>query len=172
MRLFIAIPFDAQTIDALADVQRACRGAGITGNYTRRENLHLTIAFLGEVRDPRPVAAVLQSVLLPALTLSFRKSSLFRDILVAELARNAALEQYAKELRHALDSAGIDYDRKPFRPHVTLIRRSDIPDAADLPSLFSQLCSVPVSCTRAQLMRTNFIDGRATYSCLAVQESE
>lgn len=172
MRLFIAIPFDTQTTDALAAVQRACRAEGITGNYTRRENLHLTVAFLGEVRDPRPVVSVLQSVPLPALTLSFRKPSVFRDILVAELARDAALEQYSKSLRHALGSAGIDYDRKPFRPHVTLIRRADIPDAANLPALFSQLCSAPVSCTRAQLMRTNFIDGRATYSCLAVQESE
>ena len=172
MRLFIAIPFDAQTTDALCAVQRACRGEGVYGSYTRRENLHLTLAFLGEVRDPRPVVSVLQSVPVPSLNLSFRKPSLFRDILVAELAHDTALTQYAKELRAALDDAGIEYDRKPFRPHVTLIRRADIPHTVDLQSLFSDLCTVPVRCTCAQLMRTNFIDGRATYTCLAVQESE
>ena len=172
MRLFLALPFDAQTTDTLADVQRACRGEGITGNYTRRENLHLTLAFLGEVRDPRPAAAVLQSVPIPPFELTFRRPSLFRDILVAEFSRDAQLEQYAKSLRAALDDAGIDYDRKPFRPHVTLVRRAEIPYALDLNAVFAPMRSCPVDCPRAQLMRTNFINGRAEYTCLAARERE
>lgn len=170
MRLFIALPFDTQTTDALTAVQRACSGEGVTGNFTRRENLHLTLAFLGEVRDPRPVVSVLQSVPLPRLDLSFRRPAMFRDILVAELTHSATLDQYAKALRHTLDDAGIDYDRKPFRPHVTLIRRADVPDQSELPALFADLCRLSVTCEHAQLMRTTFIDGRANYTCLAVQD--
>ena len=43
MRLFIALRFDDNILDALSDYQDALRALGITGNYTRRENLHITL---------------------------------------------------------------------------------------------------------------------------------
>ncbi|MBQ7540702.1 MAG: RNA 2',3'-cyclic phosphodiesterase [Clostridia bacterium] len=166
MRLFIALPFEAQILDSMTDVQSACRAAGVRGNFTKRENLHLTLAFLGEVRDPRPVTAAIRRVPAPQITLSFSRQGLFRDILVAEFVRNAQLDAYVKSLRAALDDAGISYDRKPFRPHVTLIRRALIPDGADMRSLFSPMAGLLTQPSEVRLMRTDFIDGRPKYTCL------
>ncbi len=43
MRLFIAIQFDKNILDALTDFQADLKSQGVTGNYTRRENLHITL---------------------------------------------------------------------------------------------------------------------------------
>ncbi len=48
MRLFIAIQFEENILDALTDFQADLKRQGVTGNYTRRENLHITMAFSGK----------------------------------------------------------------------------------------------------------------------------
>ena len=53
MRLFIAIPFEPPMLDALTQVQASLKAGGVRGGFTARQNLHMTLAFLGEVRDPR-----------------------------------------------------------------------------------------------------------------------
>ena len=55
MRLFISIQVDKNMRDALDEVRGSLRLAGIRGSYTRTENLHLTLAFIGEHPDPDAV---------------------------------------------------------------------------------------------------------------------
>ena len=55
MRLFIALALGRDQIEAAKDVQAAFRRAGVRGNYTPEENLHLTLAFIGEYSDPDAV---------------------------------------------------------------------------------------------------------------------
>ena len=57
MRLFIAIQLDERVKNALEHMQTALRKQRVAGNYTRAENLHLTLAFIGEYTD-RSVRAV------------------------------------------------------------------------------------------------------------------
>ena len=62
MRLFIAINLDDNIRDALAEMQESMRRQGVRGNYTKIENLHLTLAFIGEYGDPDAVNEALASV--------------------------------------------------------------------------------------------------------------
>ena len=48
MRLYIAIQFEEKILDALNDFQDDLKAQGVTGNYTKRKNLHITLAFIGE----------------------------------------------------------------------------------------------------------------------------
>ena len=48
MRLFIALNFGKELLDAITGVQAEIRKLGIRGNYTKPANLHLTLAFIGE----------------------------------------------------------------------------------------------------------------------------
>ena len=48
MRLFIAIRFDNKILDALTRYREELKKLGVTGRFTPRENLHLTLAFIGE----------------------------------------------------------------------------------------------------------------------------
>ncbi|MBO4591965.1 MAG: RNA 2',3'-cyclic phosphodiesterase, partial [Eubacterium sp.] len=52
MRLFICIEFDNKIIGSLKTVQGELKKAGLKGRFTSEENLHLTLAFIGEYNDP------------------------------------------------------------------------------------------------------------------------
>ena len=62
MRLFIAIQLSDEMKKSLTATLHNLKKQGIKGNYTPTQNLHMTLAFLGEVRDPRPVTAALERV--------------------------------------------------------------------------------------------------------------
>ena len=56
MRLFVAIRPSPAVRDVLLDVEAALRRQG-RGTFTRPENLHLTLAFLGEAESAAPAQA-------------------------------------------------------------------------------------------------------------------
>ena len=144
MRLFIAIQFDREMKNALIAAQEAFRQQGVRGNYTRSENLHLTLAFIGEYSDPDRVLEAMDAAVgvgaacgsdaaapeegceddCGPIALKLDGVGAFGDLWWAGLAENAALKTLVRRLRHALAEAGIPYDRKKFSPHVTLIRRA------------------------------------------------
>ena len=124
MRLFIAIPLNDAMRRAVASVQDGFRRQGVKGNFTPVENLHLTLAFIGEYPDPGAVLEVLDSVPLQPFTLELDGIGAFGDLWWIGLSRSAALNAYVALLRRALAEAGIPFDRKRFSPHITLVRRA------------------------------------------------
>ena len=166
MRLFIAVPFSPDTVKRLTGTQTIVREAGVTGNFVPARNLHLTLAFLGEVQTAKPVLSVLQKTPIPACSLSFERLGKIRDILTADFCAEPAFIDYVRMLRGVLDDAGIDFDRKPFRPHVTLVRRSELPDGKIDRAWNDPLAGCVSPVERVCLMRTDFIDRRANYTVL------
>ncbi len=127
MRLFIALPVAADARRALEETQAALRQQGVRGRFPPPENHHLTLVFLGSVEDPAPAIEAMQRVPVPRTALRFDRLTLFGDVLVALMKKSDALERYVRALRAALDDAGIGYDRKAFRPHITLCRKPALP---------------------------------------------
>jgi 2'-5' RNA ligase len=56
MRLFVAINFNDDTRSRLLALGEEIRSHSVRGNFSAPENLHLTLAFLGEC-DPQQTAA-------------------------------------------------------------------------------------------------------------------
>ncbi len=134
MRLFIAICFDENMLDALTEIQEDLMMCGIKGNYTHRENLHMTLAFIGDYDDPEQVVEVMQKVPLRSFSIKLGGFGPFKDMFFADLEDNENLKDYVKRLRKALLDAEIPFDRKKFLPHITLIRKADgTKDKAFLP---------------------------------------
>ena len=147
MRLFIAINLDDKFRDALVEIQEAMRRQGMRGNYTRMENLHLTLAFIGEYADPDAVNEVLASIPLEPSRLALRGYGSFGNLYWAGLEDNDKLSAYVKRLRRALAEKGIPFDRK-FSPHITLLRQA----SAGLPRL--RVSSAAMEVRRVSLMRS------------------
>jgi 2'-5' RNA ligase len=61
MRLFIAIGFDPSVKDAICAVRDKLGAAAVRGHVTARDNLHLTLAFLGE-QPPSRIPAIKQAM--------------------------------------------------------------------------------------------------------------
>lgn len=130
MRLFIAINFTAAFKQDLVDLQTALKDSGVSGNYTRAENLHMTLAFIGDYGSPDRVLDVMESVWFKPIALELDGLRPFRDMFFAQIADNRALESYVRRLRRALAEAEIPFDRKRFSPHITLVRRATCITAA------------------------------------------
>lgn len=122
MRLFIALRLEKEACRALIRQQDRMRARGLAGRWTPEENLHLTLAFIGEAPRPEPALQVLESVEFEPFSLELQGMGAFEDVWWAGVAPNPALEDLARKLRRGLAEAGIPYDRKRFRPHITLLR--------------------------------------------------
>ena len=126
MRLFIAIQLDDAMKDALASVQRDMIRRGVRGRFTPRENLHLTLAFIGEYADPDGVLEVIDRLPFRPFTLALRGLGAFCDLWWAGLEGSEPLAACVRALRRDLAGAGIPFDAKRFSPHITLVRRAAI----------------------------------------------
>ena len=125
MRLFIAIQLSDGMRAALGEVQDDLYRQGVRGNYTPAENLHLTLAFIGEYGDPERVLDVIRSVPFAPFELRLEGIGAFGDLWWVGLERSEALQNYVRKLRRALAEADIPFDRKRFTPHITLLRRAN-----------------------------------------------
>lgn len=123
MRAFIALDLPEAFLTPLARLQ-----AGLTvGRPVPEENLHLTLAFLGDMSEPqaRDVAEALAELRHPPVELELKGLDLFGgrrpNVLFAQAA-GAGLENLHEKVAHLVRAAGIALPRERFRPHVTLAR--------------------------------------------------
>lgn len=173
-RLFIAVDPPAEAVDHLGVVVDRLRvslanAPGRSTRLTRRENWHITLAFLGEVPTGRvPVAAaVMQEVAAGAvpLRLCVAGGGTFggrRDpILWAGIGGEVdALRRLARLLQRALRRARFPVDDRPPRPHLTIARPGSrvTPDdvAADVATLAAYEGPLWTSST-VRLMRSEMV---------------
>ncbi|MBR2549175.1 MAG: RNA 2',3'-cyclic phosphodiesterase [Clostridiales bacterium] len=123
MRLFIAIRFDDNILNSLTAYQDSLKGLGVTGNYAKRDNLHITMAFIGDYEDPDKVLAAMKHVGFRPIKISLDGTGSFGDLFWVGLSDNYQLAGYVKRLRKELYANEIPFDKKRFSPHITLIRK-------------------------------------------------
>ena len=153
MRLFIALQFDNEMLNALEDLQSELKDCGIGGHYTKRENLHLTLAFIGEYGNPEDVLDVIGSVPFQPVSLRFEGLQHFRDMYFARLKENPELTAYVRRLRRAFAENGIPFDKKRCMPHITLVRKAFIRNESTV--LPDTLSVDEIKAERATLMRSD-----------------
>jgi 2'-5' RNA ligase len=102
---------------------------GVPGaRWQAREQLHLTLRFIGEVdgRDAAMLDDALQAILAPAFALQLHAVGQFGNkqphTLWAAARRNEALEHLQKKVDAAIRRVGQPQDAHKFQPHVTLAR--------------------------------------------------
>lgn len=127
-RLFFALWPARQTAMALHAL--ACRQAvGTGGRVTRMDSIHLTVAFLGDV----PVGRI-EALRSPPSDLAAPTFTMVLDQ-VGHWVRNGIVWAGPSQVPEALSalharlsdwvvSQGIALDTRPFRPHVTLLRKA------------------------------------------------
>ena len=137
MRLFIAIPFTKEIRKELQRFQNDLKRAGMTGRFSPVENLHLTLAFIGEYANPQDILDVMEQIPFEAFDLSLEGFGRFGDLYWAGIANCPPLAAYVRRLRRALAENEIPFDRKKFSPHITLVRKGVMREGisiADSPS--------------------------------------
>ena len=161
VRLFIAMPMEGNKGKYLQDALKKLKASGIEGRYQPAENLHMTLVFLGETPSGQVDAALeaLQSVPVPDTEFAVKGSGYFGDILYANiLIRDEEnFKKYVGRLRKALAERGLSFDSKPFKAHVTLIRKCSDTGQFDFASYFEKI-------GRICLYKSENRDGRMVYT--------
>lgn len=118
---------------------------GVQGNFTREENLHLTLAFIGEYPDSEDVLDVMEQIEFEPFDIRLDGVGSFGSLWWAGIDSvgedefeggaqdgsdtqhgSDALKALSKHLRRGLAEAGIPFDRKKFSPHITLVRKPQL----------------------------------------------
>ena len=122
MRLFIALkPSEAMKKD-LIHVMHDMKQLGTEGKYVPAANLHITLAFLGEVTEVDAVKDVMKSLPVERSRLTFSEYGFTRDVFWIGLKGNQKIKKYVADLRLALKQKGLPVDTAKFEPHITLLR--------------------------------------------------
>ncbi|MBO4832002.1 MAG: RNA 2',3'-cyclic phosphodiesterase [Oscillospiraceae bacterium] len=170
MRIFIAVNFPEDVKDALCGDMAGLRERSVTGNFSLRENLHLTLAFLGEVHPRRvsDIRKVMDSAICPASDAGISGFGSFGRGGERLLWRGLRLDPKVRNMRDrliaGLKDAGFTPDDKPFKPHITVARRACYPPEFSEKDFASSLSDVPFRIEAISLMRSERIGGKLTYT--------
>jgi 2'-5' RNA ligase len=125
MRLFVALDLPWPLRDRLGGLATGIFGARWVG----RENLHLTLRFIGETPNWRAeeIDLTLHSIKGRAFPLTLSGVGLFEKAgrvtaLWAGIERSQQLDHLQAKIETALQRAGLEPERRRFVPHVTLAR--------------------------------------------------
>jgi 2'-5' RNA ligase len=126
MRCFLAAWPDAAARERCRALTESLRPQVGHGRVMRAENLHLTLAFIGELPDEFGARVAAECRTLPRVECDWALTEIGffarPRVLWAGGELSVPLEAIAAGARALLDRLKIAYDRKPFVPHVTLLR--------------------------------------------------
>lgn len=166
MRLFIAVNFGEEMQERLGKIIQKLQSQTVKGSFTRRENLHLTLVFIGETEEVDSVIRAMQAVSAPSFILDIQGMGSFRrsggDIYWLGVEHNPTLVSIYNQLCLSLRAAGFPMEKRKFKPHLTLGRRVVFPDFdsrtwAELPPLRQRVDKI-------SLMKSERIAGKLTYT--------
>lgn len=166
MRLFVAVNFPSDTVDILYDKVVKLKKQAISLNPSRKENLHLTLAFIGETNSSEKAKNALSGLEFEPFEISLSGMGKFArdtgDIYWVGLNKKTGFSQLsdlASDVACRLRNAGFELENRRFSPHITLARQVIIngePDVKVLPH------SIKVD--KVSLMKSERIQGKLTYT--------
>jgi 2'-5' RNA ligase len=175
MRAFVALDLPMPAVAALERVQAALPA----GRPVPSENLHLTLAFLGEVAEAtlEEVHFALEALRLPGFEIVLAGLGMFGGppASVHAVAEPApGLVRLHAAVRRAVEGAGLALPRERFRPHVTIARLSRAPGPDTRARLEAFVAAdagfvlPPFAVTGFGLWRSTLTSGGAIHEALAV----
>lgn len=166
MRLFFAILLEEEVKDGLCACMDEMRQKRIRANYSLRENLHMTLAFLGETCRMGSVKKAMDQAAGQPFTLQTTGLSSFRSqggaLVYANLNPVPELMATQKNLFEALCSEGFELKQQEFRPHITIARRAYFPSGIQLSDF--DCSGLFMKAAKISLMKSERIGGKLSYS--------
>lgn len=170
-RLFVALSPPPPVIDLLIDTMEGIESA----RWQDEEQLHLTLAFMGEVDDhaAQDLAAALAGVAFPPFALAVAGVGHFEHkgrvkAVWAGLSASEALDALRRRIVRACQSGGLEPDHRRFAPHITLARFSHpAPEVPPWLGRHARLHSEPFMVSSFSLFRSHLTCAGASYEELA-----
>lgn len=129
MRLFIALDIPGEVRKRLTEYMERVRSYAGDARWARVEGLHVTLKFIGEVKDPKPeeIKNALNAVKAPQFQVSFANVGFFPNpksprVFWVGVQSGEELARLALEIDKTTEKLGIAREDREFNPHLTLAR--------------------------------------------------
>ncbi|HET9181899.1 MAG TPA: RNA 2',3'-cyclic phosphodiesterase [Candidatus Angelobacter sp.] len=129
MRLFIALGIPGEIRSRLADYIERVRSHAADARWARVEGLHVTLKFIGEVKDTKleEIKSALAVVKSAGFEVTFGSIGFFPNpksprVFWAGVESGDQLTQLASSIDAATEKIGIEREKRSFSPHLTLAR--------------------------------------------------
>jgi 2'-5' RNA ligase len=172
MRLFIAILFDVEMMDLLYDIELRLKSYA-QGSFTHKENLHLTVNFIGETNRLNEAKDAMNQAVSKVkaeqfwLTIGgfgrFKRNE--GDIYWVGVEREDTLWKLQKQLVKELKEEGFfDIDDREYKPHLTLGRRMKVMEHFDVNEFETGITPRKQLVNRISLMKSERQQGKLVYT--------
>ena len=164
MRLFVAVNFNDTTRGQLTTLIDGLRPHSSRGRFTIPDNLHLTLAFLGEcdAKQASAIKTAMGKIDFEAFPIKIERVGRFKrnggDIWWAGVQDSKALSSLYEDLKDKLLHVGFALDERKYSPHITLGREIE----TDV--LPWRLAPFGETVESIELMKSERINGKLTYT--------
>jgi 2'-5' RNA ligase len=129
MRIFIALDIAGEIRARITEYMDRVRPYAEGARWARAEGLHVTLKFIGEVKEEKAqeIAKALATIAAEPFTVNFSGAGFFPTaksprVFWLGVDGGDALPRLASAIDAAAHSLGIAREEKPFSPHLTLAR--------------------------------------------------
>lgn len=169
MRAFIGINLSNSVKDELSIVSDELRRISEKGRIIPKDNMHITMAFIGEVTEGELglIIDAIEDTDIKEFEIYTDGMDLFKgkrgDVCYLKFRGNKDIFELNQRLKNQLSIRGINFDKKSFIPHIT-IGRDILVDYEELMKLNFHSLRIKVSCIN--LMETINVNGKLQYKIL------
>lgn len=159
-RIFIAIRFNIEFKEKLIEIQDSLKSRGVMGNYCSYDNLHMTLAFIGEQYDLPAIRKAVSEVQFEPFEISLGYLGTFptkTGIIWSGVKDTTQATALANQLRERLTANGVSFSTLAFVPHISLVQH---------PSVIITDIAVPEATMRVErihIMKSERINGQLIY---------
>jgi RNA 2',3'-cyclic 3'-phosphodiesterase len=173
MRLFTAITFQEELKTSIYQTVDELKNNSKSGSFTIKDNLHLTLNFIGETNRLEEVKqAMIRAVAKTragSFMLTIRGVGRFNrregDICWIGVEEEQTLWRLQKQLVKELKEEGFfDVDDRYYKPHLTLGRKVLLKDHYELKQLDSNVVPMNAKVTKISLMNSERLQGKLVYT--------
>lgn len=171
MRLFIAINLEEKLKEVFLNKIDLLKEKSSSGRFSSEENLHITLAFIGETEDVSGVEAAMDKVSLQKFEIVFGNMGKFvrksGDIYFIGIKKNRNLYSLYRQLNTALIEEGFPTDKREFTPHLTLGRNIVLKNKRDFDEYLKKSMGeteLKMNVGKISLMKSEIKDGRIRYT--------
>ena len=137
-----------------------------------KENVHLTLEFLGEVEPQRfsAIRKIMDGLKAAPFELRLDKAGTFRrregDICWMGVEENPALFDLQKKLHDALAAEGFSLEERKYTPHITIGRKVKLKAGFSLSAINRELKGLTAHIEKIHLMRSQLTEKGPVYTVL------
>lgn len=171
MRVFLAIEFSNEIKRYLYDIQNIIKEYSTSGNFTSEGNFHLTLKFIGEIKDNElnKLKKAVDSIgdRQESFQIRFKELGQFprgnKKIVWVGLESNETLSELYSKLEEELAKEGYPKEERSFTPHITLGREIRLEEDFENVVNKVKIGNVEMHVNKISIMESTRINGKLTY---------